>query len=797
MKPAMIAIVMIFALIALPVIFGGCSGNNAGNPVTAAVTEKGTLAAGNHYTWGLWQFTADPAAGTLDVIPLRAGNFHLNALPFLEPPVLVNLTLESLEFNGNIIDADIGLRHPFLGLTEFTGFDVCGVFIANGSVTGFDDPELCMAGDGDTRLLNPDGYTRWWNPAEFPHGNNMFSYKDGLLGTSDSVVGYNSTLNAYKYYCDDLELNDPLDNVTLAKRGMFSAGKKNVRHYTIDMGAGLIFNYAVDACWEFPTGPAPWMAPDDFAPDANRPEAWRIKVTEVSNSLWNDGSGLGGDLLLSVDVYDWYNAELNTVKVESPGNFAPVTSTTPISGGEGFSTYEIEILDATPAQESISLFISVESEAVGYGDVLPGKPVTAYFDYAAAVSDVSPVTDSIWWQSHMYNLDNIGWNPTATMPDPSALKQQWNAPLVGYKFTTPVVADEKIFFSTNGTYGSYWETSGMTFYCYDLASGDPIWNKLINPTGGTTSWRVFSCPVWWQGPDDIDRIAVGGDQVYCFNADTGEEIWSFDTTYGANNIGWWSNQMQEYNGMVLARSRYETLYVLDFETGTLISTVICSDISEGGCTAKDGKVYINSSHYVDCADISTGTILWSTQLPNSDLMNHWINPVIIGDRIYLTSTNGTVYCLSIADEGGYTAGQIIWFWSDPLKPFGSTAMMAGAGARQSDGVTRLYVASSSAGLTYVYCLEDQGASASLIWRSSQTDSFEGAAVWANAPSYPEGVVYCPGAYSGILYAFDASDGALVWTYSAGPVWTKCGVSIVDDLLVLMSNSDVRVLKAPE
>ena len=374
-----------------------CSGGNAVSPLTDDPgMTPGTLnhetQSESHSLWGLWEFVADPEAGTLDTIQLRTGNFHLNALPFLEAPPLVYLSLESLEFNGNIIETDIGIRHPFLGLTEFTGFDVCGIFISSGSVTGFDNPELRMAGEGDVRLLNPDGYSRWWNPAEFPLGDTIFNYKDGLLGTPDSTGDYNSTLNAYKYFCDGLDdVTDTLDDVPLESRGMFSSGQKNVRHYTIDITAGLIFNYAVDACWVFPGGDPPWTAPDDFAPAANRPEPWNAKITETENTLWNDSLENGGNLSLSIDVYDWYDAELNTVKVESPGNFVSVTSITPVGGGEGFSTYEVEIIGATPAEGSIDLLISIESEDVGYGGLLPDKPVTAYFGYVAEVDDEAPV----------------------------------------------------------------------------------------------------------------------------------------------------------------------------------------------------------------------------------------------------------------------------------------------------------------------------------------------------------------------------------------------------------------------
>ena len=105
--------------------------------------------------------------------------------------------------------------------------------ITSGNQSGYEDPDIVMAGEGDTRLLNPDGYTRWWNPAEFPVNNGtIFSYTDGLLGAPYSTGGFNCTLNAYKYYCDDLDdPDDPLSDVDPQGRGVFSAGQKNVRHF--------------------------------------------------------------------------------------------------------------------------------------------------------------------------------------------------------------------------------------------------------------------------------------------------------------------------------------------------------------------------------------------------------------------------------------------------------------------------------------------------------------------------------------------------------------------------------------
>ena len=133
----------------------GCSGGGGGNMLPVTPDETGRPASGYahapHNTWGLYQFAAYPAARMLEVVPLRAGNMHLNALRFLEPPPMAYLTVENIEFNANIIEVDVGLRHPFLGLNQFTGFDVCGILISNGTITGFDDSSIVMAGKpGDT-----------------------------------------------------------------------------------------------------------------------------------------------------------------------------------------------------------------------------------------------------------------------------------------------------------------------------------------------------------------------------------------------------------------------------------------------------------------------------------------------------------------------------------------------------------------------------------------------------------------------------------------------------------------------
>ncbi len=384
------------------VLCAGCS--HGGTPVApdARVPTEPAVTGenGSHSLLGMFNLVCEPEKNNLDITPLRGSSFHLNALRFLEPPSNLHLRIAGpIKITGNILDANLAIVHPFLGLTKYTGFDVCGIIFTHGSDTGFHNPDIVMAGPGDTRLLNADGYSRWWNPSEFPHGETMFNYKDGLLGTPSGAADYNCTVNGYKYYADGLEGNTPLSELDPARRGMFSAGQIRTRHYQIDISGGLIFNYAIDACWRVPSGNSPYDAPDDFPEDANRAEAYNINVTEVFNTLFYEDSYQigGGNLKLSIDVYDHFNCSLNKVYGESLDGLPFVGMTAPVSGNETFSTYELDFHGSELTHAGTGrMLIEVRSEETGYPPVLPEEPLCAYFVYEFDISSENPGYTDGW-----------------------------------------------------------------------------------------------------------------------------------------------------------------------------------------------------------------------------------------------------------------------------------------------------------------------------------------------------------------------------------------------------------------
>jgi hypothetical protein len=227
----------------------------------------------------------------------------------------------------------------------------------------------------------------------------MWGYIDGGKGTPDSSAHFTATVNGYKYFADGL---GPLDEITVidpSKRGAFSAGAANTRHYTIEVDSGLVFNYAIDACWE-PPATVPPVVPDSFPESANREEPYFVDVEIDSNTLWFDPStGLGGgDVSLLVNCYDWFNADKNTVRVESPGVFDPATSNVPVGGNAEYSTYQVDL--ANPellSLDPVELWVSVES-GMGYEGLLPDKPTATYLPpiTAAVIEPQGPKIHLEW-----------------------------------------------------------------------------------------------------------------------------------------------------------------------------------------------------------------------------------------------------------------------------------------------------------------------------------------------------------------------------------------------------------------
>ncbi len=395
----------------LLVISLGCSGNG-NNPVTPSPASPvpdpiHNADAAATMLWGFYDVFLNPTTGEIDAVENRQAFFTLNVVTFLN-----NSKSAGLGFNINAIkqgpdyldvDIDVTITHPFLGLTQYNGYDVRGVFMGDGSAAMEYNPDLIYPVKGVDQMMlsdpidgvgGPDGYTRWFNQTEFSGGGMpMLQYTPGALAS----LGFEgtATLNPYKYYADGLGKDDDLWTWLGSfgyEHGRFSAGASNTRNYYIRFpnSQGIVFGYAVLADWG---GVAPQYHP------SNAIESIACKVDDAS-TLYYEGPGeSGGNIILDVSLYNYHEQPIE-IYLESTVLNGLYTfdgnDMTPVGGGENYSTYHVEIPSDNVTSVSGEEFWVV-AEFVGYDytndfgvpNSAGSDSLAAFFRYGHKVSDTS------------------------------------------------------------------------------------------------------------------------------------------------------------------------------------------------------------------------------------------------------------------------------------------------------------------------------------------------------------------------------------------------------------------------
>ena len=390
----------------------GCSGSTPG-AITPDLTKKTSQSINPCQLWGYWHCYMNNQTKQIEVVQLRTASFTANVNNILEAKP-GNLLITDLDLSTYLTDGKLGcnvtLKHPFPGLDQYDGFDVWGVFLHNGaSSLKYDNLTYSggpAAGQDKARLLNADGYTRWYNQPEF-NGSSipLFEYTPGKLANLSTPT---ATLNPYKIFADNL---GPADDYyswiatpgNADNRGIFKAGSSNSRRYLLQFpmigGAPkLDFQYAVIANWEpgnpSLTGDPAHYDPGDFPTSANVEEAFFINSSTAQSDLFNDGTGnFGGSFRSTLEVFDWQGGsvghnvvtnEINRVLFEGsflPGGSQEFSQTQLASlaspGTSNSSVYQIDIPGCSPTSSGqAEYWVIVEAAGLNgasYGQGFPTK----------------------------------------------------------------------------------------------------------------------------------------------------------------------------------------------------------------------------------------------------------------------------------------------------------------------------------------------------------------------------------------------------------------------------------------
>jgi hypothetical protein len=263
-------------------------GNGKGTPQLAESTNG--MRDGPYRLFGEWTFFIDEAHDRVDVVTEREARFHLNALKFLESYCSDCLQITKVKKNtDSTIDLTVKIKHPFPGHPEYTGFDVKGIIMFNGSyqvpwssvnLYPFDkDWKVSWRNSGDPEVLNPDGYTPRWCP-DWQSGSSqpIFNYLPGKYTSGTPTANINAFLN---FYTDE-------------QRHMFRVNGSVSRTYHIYLPPGpVVAGYAVDASWEPPIKTPVTDPLTDFPESANQPESYHLKMVVNGGNVITEGPCCG------------------------------------------------------------------------------------------------------------------------------------------------------------------------------------------------------------------------------------------------------------------------------------------------------------------------------------------------------------------------------------------------------------------------------------------------------------------------------------------------------------------------
>jgi len=306
----------LFLLLVAATLTFGCA-QVAENPVAPTgnnLSVAGATASNDagftdpHMLWGQWTLYFNEDHTSVDVVPMRQARLHLNALKFLESYCADCLEVTKIKNNGNsTIDLTVKITHPFNGFPQYTGFDVKGIIMFNGSAfyKFFSYDIFPYQGDlvvswkelGDPDVLNADGYTTRWCP-DFESGSSLpiFNYWPGKYSNGTPTANLNAFLN----FCTDED------------RHMFRVDGEKERTYKIWLPPGPVAaGYAVDASW-CPPDVMPVTDPiNDFPISANQPEPYLFNVVVNNGEVITQAPCCGcfacddcSDLYL--EYLDWY-----------------------------------------------------------------------------------------------------------------------------------------------------------------------------------------------------------------------------------------------------------------------------------------------------------------------------------------------------------------------------------------------------------------------------------------------------------------------------------------------------------
>lgn len=354
------------------------------------------------------------------------------------------------------------------------------------------------------------------------------------------------------------------------------------------------------------------------------------------------------------------------------------------------------------------------------------------------------------WPTYMQSYLHHGYSESPAPMDNSIL---WSAPVTGYfhEFPTPIVYEGMVFYTSD----SIGMATTDTLFALDAATGAVLW---VYDTGHA---------------DDAVTVVDGflytaADSIFCFNAYTGEKIWSSGEADGGGSTPVVSNSRVFCGNNAGGGSDSSNVTCLNALTGAVIwsEPLIGSQVS---CMSIwNERLYVptignNPTAPLYALNPGDGSVLWQ----NDDAEDgYWdSSPVVVDSVIYICAFDGSIRAIDAI------AGETIWVES--ITPGPISAITATPAYHDE----RLYFADQ---VDSYHCLE--ALTGTSVWEITGTTQHGSSGIADGVVFYGECTPISGTDFSRVV-ARDCDTGAEIWSYATiGKYGFQSSPSITDGVM---------------
>lgn len=268
--------------------------------------------------------------------------------------------------------------------------------------------------------------------------------------------------------------------------------------------------------------------------------------------------------------------------------------------------------------------------------------------------------------------NNLMTGTTDSGPQGNNIKQLWQYSVAPPIMASPIIADGKLYFSSCSIFAKDETYNKSSLTCLDAETGERVWENKLNGWG-----MPFGSPVYDKGNLFIgtfchvrerDEKQFKDQYMYCLDAKTGKEKWSFGTE------GPVVTAAIPYNGSVFfGAATYKgtfELFKLEIATGRrLWSQILPNIIGSDAITAYADMIYFTCQDgMVYAIEEGKGKIDWKTKITST---RYLLSCVVADERsLYVGSYDDSLYCLDRKN------GDVKWKYEVNL-PIMSTPALSG------------------------------------------------------------------------------------------------------------------------